>query len=75
MVNVECRRAGIGCVQCKQMFARNLNNSLDPFRQRRAEFEKDPGYVEDVLRDGKERAQQIARQTIAEVKTAIGLPQ
>lgn len=75
MVNVECRRAGIGCVQCKQMFARNLNNSLDPFRQRRAEFEKDPGYVEDVLRDGKERAQQIARQTIAEVKTAVGLPQ
>ena len=38
MVNVECRRAGIGCVECKQLFARNLNASLVPFRQRRAEL-------------------------------------
>ena len=36
MVNVECRRAGIGCVECKQLFARNLNAHLEPFRARRA---------------------------------------
>ena len=29
-VNVECRRAGIGCVDCKKLFARNLNASLVP---------------------------------------------
>jgi tryptophanyl-tRNA synthetase len=28
MVNVECRRAGIGCVDCKKLFAENLNKAL-----------------------------------------------
>jgi tryptophanyl-tRNA synthetase len=74
MVNVECRRAGIGCVQCKQLFARNLNEHLAPYRQRRAELGKDAGYVWDVLEDGQKRGSLIARQTIHDVKEAIGLP-
>ncbi|HEX7975293.1 MAG TPA: tryptophan--tRNA ligase [Anaerolineales bacterium] len=74
-VNVECRRAGIGCVQCKQLLARNLNQHLEPFRERRAEFGRDPQGVWDVLGEGKQRAQVIARQTMAEVREAIGLPQ
>jgi tryptophanyl-tRNA synthetase len=74
MVNVECRRAGIGCVDCKKLLARNLNAHLEPFRARRAEIGQDPGTVQDVLQDGKRRAQAIASQTIAEVKDAVGLP-
>lgn len=74
MVDVECRRAGIGCVQCKQLFARNLNNHLEPFRERRAEFARDPQYVWDVLKDGKARAKEIASQTMADVRQAVGLP-
>ena len=73
-INQECRRAGIGCVQCKQLLAKNLNQNLDPFRQRRAELAQDPNLVWDILRDGKDRAQALARQTIGEVKQAIGLP-
>ena len=75
MVDVECRRAGIGCVQCKQLFARNLNANLEPFRARRADLSRDPDYAWDVLRDGKQRATTIARQTMREVREAIGLPQ
>jgi len=74
MVDVECRRAGIGCVQCKQLFARNLNNHLEPFRERRAEFARDPQYVWEVLKDGKARAKEIASQTMADVRQAVGLP-
>jgi tryptophanyl-tRNA synthetase len=74
MVNTECRRAGIGCVQCKQLFAKNLNQGLDPFRQRRAELAARPQMVWEVLEDGQQRASAIARQTIREVKDAIGLP-
>jgi tryptophanyl-tRNA synthetase len=74
MVNVECRRAGIGCVDCKKLLARNLNAHLEPFRARRAEIGQDPDTVQDVLQDGKQRAQAIASQTIAEVKDAVGLP-
>jgi tryptophanyl-tRNA synthetase len=72
-VNVECRRAGIGCVDCKKLLAKNMNASLEPFRSRRAEIARDPNTVQDVLADGQRRAENIASQTIAEVKEAIGL--
>ncbi len=74
MVNTECRRAGIGCVDCKKLFAENLNNHLQPFRQRREEIAKNPDEVWDVLRDGAKRARQIAEATMVEVRQAIGLP-
>lgn len=74
MINLECRRAGIGCVQCKQLFARNLNRDLEPFREKRHEIGKDEQVVWDVLDDGQKRASEIARKTIREVKDAVGLP-
>jgi len=74
MVNHECRVAGIGCVDCKKLMAKNLNTSLEPFRARRAEFEKDPDGVWDVLHDGAKRARQIAEKTMEEVRSAVGLP-
>jgi tryptophanyl-tRNA synthetase len=73
-VNVECRRAGIGCVECKQLFAKNLNSHLAPFRTRRAEIARDPQHVWDVLHDGARRARAIAEQTMSEVREAVGLP-
>ena len=74
MVNVECRRAGIGCVDCKKLLAKNLNAHLEPFRAKRAEFAAKPDYVSDVLNDGAKRACVIAEQTIKEVREAIQLP-
>ena len=74
MVNVECRRAGIGCVDCKKLLAKNLNSHLEPFRAKRAEFASKPGYVQDVLDDGAKRARTIAQQTMEEVREAIQLP-
>jgi tryptophanyl-tRNA synthetase len=74
MVNVECRRAGIGCVDCKKLLAKNMNAHLEPFRARRAEFAAKPGYVQDVLDDGAKRAGAIAKETMKEVREAIQLP-
>jgi tryptophanyl-tRNA synthetase len=74
MVNVECRRAGIGCVDCKKLLAKNLNSHLEPFRAKRAELAARPEYVTDVLNDGAKRACVIAEQTIKEVREAIRLP-
>ncbi len=74
MINVECRRAGIGCVDCKKRMAANLNTHLEPFRSRRAELDQDPDRVWDILRDGAKRARTIAEQTMVEVRDAIGLP-
>ena len=74
MVNVECRTAGIGCVDCKKLFAKNLNVHLEPFRARRAELESQPGYVQDILDDGGKRARVIAQKTMEEVREAMALP-
>lgn len=74
MVDLECRRAGIGCVECKQLYARNLNMHLEPFREKRRALGMNPDLVREVLQDGQRRAQAIARQTMLEVRQAIGLP-
>ena len=75
MVNVECRRAGIGCVDCKKLLAKNMNTHLEPFRARRAELAENPAYIWEVLYEGQARARAIAEQTMAEVRQALGLPE
>jgi tryptophanyl-tRNA synthetase len=74
MINVECRRAGIGCVDCKKRFAENLNKALEPFRAKRAELAAQPDLVPGILEDGAKRARTIAEQTMQEVRAAIQLP-
>jgi len=74
MVDTECRRAGIGCVDCKRLMAKNLNAHLEPFRARRAEIGSQPQQVWDVLDDGARRAGAIAEKTMVAVRAAIGLP-
>lgn len=74
MIDVECRRAGIGCVDCKRRMAKNLNDHLEPFRARRAELARRPEQVWEVLEDGACRARRIAEETMVEVRQAIGLP-
>jgi tryptophanyl-tRNA synthetase len=74
MINVECRRAGIGCVDCKKIFAANLNKALEPFRAKRAELATQPDLVSAVLEDGAKRARAIAEKTMAEVRAAVQLP-
>jgi tryptophanyl-tRNA synthetase len=74
MINTECRRAGIGCVDCKLRYANNLNKNLEPFRAKRAELASQGSYVQDVLNDGAKRAGAIAKETMVEVREAMQLP-
>jgi tryptophanyl-tRNA synthetase len=71
-INRDCRKAEIGCVDCKRILAKNLNKHLEPFRARRADFEKDPDNVKDILLDGAKRARLIAVETMEQVREAIG---
>jgi len=74
MINIECRRAGIGCVDCKKRFAESLNKTLEPFRLKRAEIAAQPNLVPAVLADGADRARAIAEKTMKEVRAAVQLP-
>jgi len=74
MVNRDCRSAAIGCVDCKKLFAKNLNAHLGPFRERRAELAGDPDHILAVLHEGARRADAIATETMEAVRAAVGLP-
>ena len=69
----QCRSAKIGCVDCKMLLAQQINSSLKPFRERRAALASKPQYIADVLAEGAQRAQVIARETLREVKQKMGL--
>ena len=73
-INVECRRAGIGCVDCKKLLAQNMNAYFAPIRARRVELARDEDATWDMLRDGAKRASAIAEATMVEVRQAIDLP-
>lgn len=74
MVNRDCRTAALGCVDCKKLYAANLNRTLEPFRQKRAEIGAKPDQVWDILHDGAKRARAIAEETMREVREAVQLP-
>jgi tryptophanyl-tRNA synthetase len=71
----ECRSAGIGCVDCKKILADSINSNLKPFREKRASLASKPGYVNQVLADGANRAEAIAKGTMREVKERMKLLQ
>ncbi|MDO9334602.1 MAG: tryptophan--tRNA ligase, partial [Dehalococcoidales bacterium] len=72
-IEKQCRAAGIGCVDCKKLLAKNMNEVLKPVRERRAEFAAKPEYIREVLADGATRARVIARETMKEVRQKMGL--
>ena len=67
-----CRKAQIGCFEKKQILAERLIQMFAPFREARSELSRDQ--VNRILDEGSERAQQEARQTLLEVRQAVGLP-
>ena len=71
----ECRGARIGCVDCKKLLAESIGSTLEPFRERRASLASKPGYVNQVLADGADRAEVIAKETMREVKEKMKLLQ
>ena len=63
----------VGDVEVKKKLAAAINNFLEPIRQRRAELERNPRIVEEVLQAGSERARQEAQETLRMMKEAMGL--
>jgi len=72
-IAVRCRTGRLGCVEDKADMVQHLNAALAPIRERRREIAASPKIVEDVLREGTRRAQAVAADTLASVKTAMGL--
>jgi len=68
-----CRTAGIGCIDCKGPIIDAVKAELTPIHERAKEFEADHDLVRSVITDGCERARDVAKQTITEVRQVMGL--
>jgi tryptophanyl-tRNA synthetase len=68
-----CRTAGIGCVDCKAKLAENMTAHFAPYIAKRTELLARPGVVGEVLRAGADKARELARGTMTEVRERLGL--
>ncbi|MDD5011028.1 MAG: tryptophan--tRNA ligase, partial [Phycisphaerae bacterium] len=67
------RQGGTGYGDVKKRLAELLIEYFKPYRQKRAELEKDIDYVKKVLADGAERAAAVANKTLKRARLAVGL--
>jgi tryptophanyl-tRNA synthetase len=72
-IRADCESGKLGCVDCKMNCAKKIINTLAPNREKRAYYESHMDKVKNILADGELRAQEIAKQTIAEVHEAMKL--
>jgi tryptophanyl-tRNA synthetase len=72
-IEESCRKGEIGCVQCKNSLARWIERYLEPIYARRKELEKEPQRIDAILEEGKTKAVEVARKTMEEVRTAMGI--
>jgi tryptophanyl-tRNA synthetase len=72
-VNVECRRAGIGCVDDKKELLKHLLAYLKPIQERRKELAAHPEKVAEIIAEGSRKARVVAQKTLAEVVEAMKL--
>lgn len=66
-------RGGLGDMKCKKLLMNILQDTLEPIRKRRAEFERDIPAVYDILKQGCEKAREAATETMDEVRRAMKL--
>lgn len=68
-----CKNAGIGCLQCKQPVIEAVVAELEPVQQAARRYENDPDLVRSIIAGGCETARDHARETLNEVRSAMGL--
>ena len=68
-----CRTAGIGCIECKGPIIDSVKAELAPIHERAKEFEADHDLVRNIINEGCDRARDVAKQTITEVRQVMGL--
>jgi tryptophanyl-tRNA synthetase len=72
-VDVNCRTAGIGCVDCKKKLLEKLLPEQERMRARREALLADPRGLDDIVRLGTEKARAVAARTMEEVRAAMKL--
>lgn len=71
-VAAQCRKAEIGCTECKAQLAGIIIDLLAPLQEKRRYYESHKAAVSDILRDGQKQAHALAAQTMEKAKEALG---
>jgi tryptophanyl-tRNA synthetase len=72
-IHASCSAGTIGCTDCKGIIISSMNELLDPIRERRTEYMKKPKLIDEILVSGTEKTRKIARETMFEVRDAMGI--
>lgn len=72
-IETDCRHGSIGCVNCKKNLTRCINDLLAPMHERRQKYVNNPDLVKVILQEGTAKAHQIAKETMVEVREAMGI--
>ena len=72
-IQVKCRNAEIGCVECKRILFESIDKFLSPIREKRREYEENIGYVEKIIITGTQKAKEVAKENMKNVRNAMGL--
>jgi tryptophanyl-tRNA synthetase len=72
-VQAGCKGASIGCIECKGPVIEGVLKELKPIQERASEYAEDPTLVKNIVADGCERARKLARETMRDVRDAMGL--
>ncbi|MBT7369181.1 MAG: tryptophan--tRNA ligase, partial [Gammaproteobacteria bacterium] len=68
-----CTSAGIGCIDCKNPLIDSVLEEQQPMRERARQYEDNPDLVKSIVAEGCEKARSVARATLEEVRSAMGL--
>ena len=66
-----CRKAAIGCVECKKRLAEAIVQGMQPIHERQDYYLNNPDIVADVIDEGVHRAREIAQQTMDKVREVV----
>lgn len=69
----ECRKGQRGCVACKKELAKNIIATLKPIREKRKYYEEHPEIVDQILKEGTEKAREEAKKNMKRIKEAMML--
>ncbi|MEE8244595.1 MAG: tryptophan--tRNA ligase [Pseudomonadales bacterium] len=68
-----CRSASIGCLDCKKPLIEAINAEQSGMIERAKQFEEQPDVVHAILQEGSEKARDVAKETLEEVRASIGI--
>jgi tryptophanyl-tRNA synthetase len=68
-----CTTAGIGCIDCKRPLIDAVLEEQKPMRERARQYEESPDLVKSIVAEGCEKARTIAKATLEDVRSAMGL--